>query len=81
MQILGIKRPSNVNKLKTMSELGAAQQALLQDIASGAVTAAEWRPIQKELNALQKKWQKQAHEACTPADFEVLKSIFGPDKR
>ena len=66
----------DVKKLKTMAELGSAQLALLQDISSGAVTNAEWRPIQKELNTLQQQWQKQSHEARTPADFKALKSIF-----
>ncbi len=81
LQTLGIKCPSDVKKLKTMSELSAAQQALLDDIASRELTVAEGRPIQKELSALQRKWQKQANEARTPKDFEALKSIFGPDRR
>ena len=81
LQTLGIKCPSDVKKLKTMSELSAAQQALLDDIASRELTVAEGRPIQKELSALQRKWQKQTNEARTPKDFEALKSIFGPDRR
>ncbi len=81
LQTLGIKCPSDVKKLKTMSELSAAQQALLDYIASRELTVAEGRPIQKELSALQRKWQKQANEARTPKDFEALKSIFGPDRR
>jgi hypothetical protein len=36
--------------------------------------------IQKELNALQKNWQKQVNEARTPADFKALESIFGEPK-
>ena len=40
----------DVKKLETMSELNAAQLALLQDIASGAVTVPESQPIQKELD-------------------------------
>ena len=77
MQIVGIKSPSDIRDLKTMSELSAAQRALLQDIASGKVTDREGRPIQNGLNALQKKWQKQAHEASTPADYEALTTIWG----
>jgi len=60
-----------------MSELGAAQRALLQDIASGEMTDREGRPIQKSLNALQKKWQKQTHEASTSADHKALTTIWG----
>ena len=52
LQTLGIKCPSDVKKLKTMSDLSAAQQALLDDIASRELTVAEGRPIQKELSAL-----------------------------
>lgn len=37
-------REFDVGKVKTMSELGVAQEALLQDIASKALNAAEWRP-------------------------------------
>jgi hypothetical protein len=81
MQTVGIKSASDVKKLKTMTELPVAQLALLQEIRSGALTNAEWRPIQNELNALQKKWKKQVNEARTPADFEALKAIFGTDKR
>ena len=77
MQIVGIKSFSDIKNLKTMNELSAAQRVLLQDIASGKVTDREGRPIQNELNALQKKWQKQAHEACTPADFKALTTIWG----
>ena len=77
MQIVGIKSVSDIKDLKTMNELSAAQRALLQDIASGKVTDREGRPIQKSLNALQKKWQKQTHEASTPADFEALTTIWG----
>jgi hypothetical protein len=77
MQTIGIKRFSAIKKLKTMKELSATQRALLQDIASGEVTDREGRPIQNELNALQKKWQKQAHEASTPADYKTLTTIWG----
>ena len=77
MQIVGIKSLSDIRDLKTMSELGAAQRALLQDIASGKVTDRKGRPIQNKLNALQKKWQKQAHEASTPADYKALTTIWG----
>ena len=65
-----------VKELKTMNELAAAQLALLRDLHSGTVTKAEWRVIQKDLNMLQKKWQKQSYDARTSADFEVLKVIF-----
>ncbi len=67
----------NVKKLKTMKELGDAQMALINDITSGAMTLRESRPIQKELNALQRKWQKQLNEARMPADFKALEAIFG----
>jgi hypothetical protein len=67
----------NVKELKTMNDLAAAQLALLQDLNSEAVTEAEWRVVQKDLNTLQKKWQKQSHDARTSADFEVVKLIFG----
>ena len=77
MQIVGIKNFSDIKDLKTMSDLSAAQRALLQDIASGKVTDREGRPIQNGLNALQKKWQKQAHEASTPADYKALTTIWG----
>jgi hypothetical protein len=77
MQIVGIKSFSDIKNLKTMNELSAAQRVLLQDIASGKVTDREGRPIQNELNALQKKWQKQAHEASTSADFKALTTIWG----
>ena len=77
MQIVGIKSFSDIKDLKTMNELSAAQRALLQDIASGEVTDREGRPIQNELNALQKKWQKQAHEASTRADYKALTTIWG----
>ena len=76
MQIVGIKSPSDIETLKTMNELSVAQRTLLQAIASGEVTDREGRPIQKALNALQKKWQKQTHEASTPADFESLTTIW-----
>jgi hypothetical protein len=75
MQIVGIKSLSDIRDLRTMSELGAAQRALLQDIASGEVTDREGRPIQKALNALQ-KWQKQTQEASPPADYKALK-LYG----
>jgi hypothetical protein len=77
MQTVGIQSVSDVKKFKTMTELSTAQRTLLQDIASGEVTDREGRPIQNELNALQKKWQKQAHEASTPADFKALTTIWG----
>jgi hypothetical protein len=66
-----------VKELKTMNDLAAAQLALLQDLNSGAVTEAEWRVIQKDLNTFQKKWQKQSHNARTSADFEALTTIWG----
>ena len=69
--------PFDVKKLKTMKELADAQLALIQEIKSGALTVAESRPIQKELNALQRKWQNQVHEARTPKDFKALEAIFG----
>jgi hypothetical protein len=77
VQIVGIKSFSDIKNLKTMNKLSAAQRVLLQDIASVKLTDREGRPIQNELNALQKKWQKQAHEACTPADFKALTTIWG----
>ena len=77
MQSVGIKSFSDIRDLKTMNELSAAQRALLQDTASGEVTDREGRPIQKALNALQKKWQKQAHEASTRADYKALTTIWG----
>jgi len=77
MQIVGIKSVSDIKDLKTMNELSAAQRTLLQAIGSGAVTVSESRPIQNELNALQKKWQKQAHEASTRADYKALTTIWG----
>ena len=40
----------DVKKLRTTNELSAAQQALLQDIISGAVTISESQLIQKELD-------------------------------
>ena len=70
----------DVKKLKTMKELGDAQMALIHDITSGAMTLGESRPIQKELNALQRRWQKQVNEARTPADFKALEAIFGEPK-
>ncbi len=81
LQTLGIKSPSDVKKLKTMDELSAVQRVLIQAMASRELTVAQGRPIQKELSALQRKWQKQANEAHTPKDFEALKSIFGADRR
>lgn len=81
LQTLGIKSPSDVKKLKTMNELSAVQRALIEALASRELTVAKSRPIQKELSALQRKWQKQANEACTPAELEALKSIFGPGRR
>ena len=77
MEIVGIKSLSDIRDLKTMSELSAVQRTLLQDIASGEVTEREGRPIQKALNALQKKWQKQIHEASTRADYKALITIWG----
>ena len=77
MQIVGIKSVSDIKDLKTMNELSAAQRTLLQAIGSGTVTVSESRPIQNELNALQKKWQKQAHEASTRADYKALTTIWG----
>ena len=77
MQIVGIKSFADMKNLKTMNELSAAQRALLQDIASGKVTDRKGRPIQNKLNALQKKWQKQAQEASTPADYKALTTIWG----
>jgi hypothetical protein len=77
MKTLGIQSVSDVKKFKTMTELSTAQRTLLQAIASGAVTVSQWRPIQNELNTLQKKWQKQAHEASTPADYKALTTIWG----
>ena len=76
MQIVGIKSLSDIRDLKTMSELGAAQRALLQDIASGEVTDREGRPVPKSLNALQKKWQKQTDEASTPQIIK-LSQLYG----
>ena len=64
-----------------MNELSAVQRALIEALASRELTVAESRPIQKELSALQRKWQKQVNEARTPEQFEALKSIFGPDRR
>ena len=40
----------DIKELKTMNELAAAHQALLQDIKSGAVTVSESQEIQKELD-------------------------------
>ena len=77
MKTLGIQSVSDVKKFKTMTELSTAQRTLLQAIASGAVTDREGRPIQNELNTLQKKWQKQTHEASTPADYKALTTIWG----
>ena len=70
----------DVKKLKTMKELAAAQIALIQEIKSGALPEREWRPIQLELNALQKKWQNQVLQARTPEDFKALEAIFGEPK-
>ena len=66
LQTLGFKSPSDVKKLKTMNELSAFQRALIEAIASRELTVVECRPIQKELSALQRKWQKQANEARAP---------------
>ena len=76
MQIVGIKSFSYIKNLNTMNELSAAQRVLLQDIASGKVTDREGRPIQNELNALKKKWRKQAQEASTAADFKALTTVW-----
>jgi hypothetical protein len=76
MKTLGIQSVSDVKKFKTMTELSTAQRTLLQAIGSGAVTVSESRPIQNELNALQKKWQKQTYEASTPADYKALTTIW-----
>ena len=66
----------DVRELKTMAELRDAQLALLQDLNSGAVTDREWRPIQTEINALQRKWHKQLHAARTQAELKAIKPIF-----
>lgn len=59
-----------------MSELAAAQLSLLRDINAGAVGNPESRAIQKELNALQRNWQKQLHEARTQEEFIAVQAVF-----
>ena len=71
-------RKLGIKELKTMNELAAAQRALLHDMNSGAVTAPESHAFQKQLNALQQKWQKQLHKARTPAEVKAVKAVFHP---
>jgi len=60
-------------EIKTVRDLQAAQLALFHDIASGAVTPAESRPVQKELSARLRDFEASLKAAT--AARGVLKSL------
>ena len=64
-------------EIKTVRDLQAAQLALFHDIASGAVTPAESRPVQKELSARLRSFEASL-KAATAAEVPSNHCLSSP---